>query len=130
MLNISFRYLDIDKLSPFRGLRIDGEGENKRPMQIITPELIEQVKQKLMFRPKQAYKFVGLLQLNTGMRLSEPVFARKDDCVLSHSIPHIWVRRNELTERKNRSSIRAIPLVGVSLWAATRLVEFAEIEKK
>ncbi len=129
MLNISFRYLDISKLSPFRGLRIDGEGEDKRPMRIITPELIEQVKQKLMFRPKQAYKFVGLLQLNTGMRLSEPVFARKDDCVLNHSIPHFWVRRNELTERKNKSSIRAIPLVGVSLWAATRLVEFAENEK-
>ncbi len=126
MLNIAFRHLDIDRLSPFRGLRIAGEGDDKRPMRTITPELIMQVKEKLMFRPRQAYKFVGLLQLNTGMRLSEPVFARRDDCVLDHPIPHIWVRRNELTERKTKSSIRAIPLLGVSLWAASRLVEFAE----
>lgn len=128
MLNLAFRYLDINKLSPFRGLRISGEGDDQRPMQKITPELIQQVKQKLMFRPRQSYKFVALLQLNTGMRLSEPVFAKKDDCVLDHPIPHIWVRRNELTERKNKSSIRAIPLLGVSLWAASRLVEFAEQE--
>lgn len=126
MLNIAFRHLDIDRLSPFRGLRIAGEGDNKRPMRTITPELILQVKEKLMFRPRQAYKLVGLLQLNTGMRLSEPVFARREDCVLDHPIPHIWVRRNELTERKTKSSIRAIPLLGISLWAASRLVEFSQ----
>ena len=64
------------------------------------------------FKP---YKFIGLIQLNTGLRLSAPVFARVEDCVFDHPIPHIWIRRNELSNRKNKSSIRAVPLVGVSL---------------
>jgi integrase len=128
MLNLAFRHLDIDRLSPFRGLRIPGEGMDRRPMRTITPELILQVKEKLMFRPKQVYKLVALMQLNTGMRLSEPVFAKREDCVLDHPIPHIWVRRNELTERKTKSSIRAVPLIGVSLWAASRLVELSKRE--
>jgi integrase len=127
MLNVALRYLDIDRLSPFRALKISGVDE-KRPMRLITHDLIIEVKQKLMthFKP---YKFVGLIQLNTGMRLSEPVYARVEDCVLDHPIPHIWVRRNELSNRKNKSSIRAIPLVGVSLFAAKRLVEMAKCEE-
>ena len=74
------------------------------------------------------YKLVGLIQLNTGLRLSEPVYARVEDCVLDHPIPHIWVRRNELSKRKTNSSIRPVPLVGISLFAAQRLVEFAKEE--
>ena len=77
------------------------------------------------FKP---FKFIGLVQLNTGLRLSEPVYARVEDCVLDHPIPHIWVRRNELSNRKNKSSIRAVPLVGVSLFAARRLVDLAKCE--
>ena len=126
MLNVAFRYLDIDRLSPFRALKIAGD-DTKRPMREITHDLMIKVKQRLISNIKP-YKFVGLIQLNTGMRLSEPVYARVDDCVLDHSIPHIWVRRNELSNRKNKSSIRAIPLVGVSLFAAKRLVEMAKFE--
>jgi hypothetical protein len=53
-----------------------------------------------------------------GLRLSEPVYARVENCVLDHPTPHIWIRKNELLDRKNKSSIRAVPLVGVSLFAA------------
>ena len=69
-----------------------------------------------------------MIQLNTGLRLSEPVYARVEDCVFDHPIPHIWIRKNELSNRKNKSSIRAVPLVGVSLFAAKRLVEMAKLE--
>ena len=37
------------------------------------------------------------------------------DCVFDHPIPHIWIRRNELSNLKNKSSILAVPLVGVSV---------------
>ncbi len=127
MINIAFRHLDIDRLSPFRGLKIIGENEHKRSMQIVTPELLLQVKQRLLFRVKP-YKLIGLVQLNTGMRLSEPVFARLDDLVLDHPIPHLWVRRNELSNRKTKSSIRSVPLVGSSLYAAQRLFEYAKAQ--
>jgi len=124
---IAFRHLDMDRLSPFRGLKIIGENEHKRSMRIVTPELLLQVKQRLLFRLKP-YKLIGLIQLNTGMRLSEPVFARLDDLVLDHPIPHLWVRRNELSNRKTKSSIRAVPLVGSSLFAAQRLLEYAKAQ--
>jgi len=127
MLNIAFRHLDIDRLSPFRGLKIPGENEHKRPMRTVTHELLVEIKQRLLHRIKP-YKLIGLIQLNTGMRLSEPVFARLEDLVLDHPIPHLWIRRNELSSRKNKSSIRAVPLVGASLYAATRLFEYAKGE--
>jgi len=127
MLNIAFRHLDIDRLSPFRGLKIPGENEHKRPMRAVTNELLVEVKQRLLTRVKP-YKLIGLIQLNTGMRLSEPVFARLEDLVLDHPIPHLWIRRNELSNRKNKSSIRAVPLVGTSLYAAQRLFDFAQGE--
>ena len=127
MLNIAFRHLDIDRLSPFRGLKIPGENEHKRPMRAVTHELLVKIKQRLLYRTKP-YKLIGLIQLNTGMRLSEPVFARLEDLVLNHPIPHLWIRRNELSSRKNKSSIRAVPLVGTSLYAAQRLFDFAQGE--
>ena len=60
--------------------------------------------------------------------MSEPVFAKLDDCVLNHEIPHIWIRPNELSDRKNKSSIRAVPLYGVSLDAAKTLYQLAQEE--
>ncbi len=40
---------------------------------------------------------------------------------MDHDIPHLWIRRNSLSDRKTKSSIRAVPLVGVSLQAAQEL---------
>ena len=120
MLNVSFKYLDIDRLSPFRGLYIEGEGETKRYMRTITLELLQQVKAMLL-KSRTQYKLVALLQLNTGFRLSEPMFALRKDLVLDHEIPHLWIRRNELSDRKTKSSIRAVPLVGASYDAAVEL---------
>ena len=120
MINMSFKHLDIDRLSPFRGLQIKGEGEITRPIPTITRELLLQVKDHLLKRPLPS-RLAALIQLNTGMRISEPVLARLDDLVLDHLIPHIWVKRNELTDRKTLTSIRCIPLLGVSLEAAKEL---------
>lgn len=125
VLNLAFKHLDIDRLSPFRGLHIEGVDEKKRYMRTITPELLEEVKLRLLVRKSQ-YKMVALVQLNTGMRVSEPIFARRADLVLKHDIPHLWVRKNELSDRKTKSSIRAVPLVGVSLEAARELDKIAE----
>ena len=127
-LNLAFKHLDIDRLSPFRGLNIAGVDEVKRYMRTITPELLLEVKQRLLVR-KLPYRLVALVQLNTGMRISEPIFARREDLILKHKIPHIWVRKNALSDRKTKSSIRAIPLVGVSLDAAKELDKIAERER-
>lgn len=120
MINMSFKHLDIDRLSPFRGLQIRGEGEATRPIPPISIELLIQVKEHLLKHPTPS-RLAALIQLNTGMRISEPVLAKLEDLILDHEIPHIWVRRNELTDRKTLTSIRCIPLLGVSLDAAREL---------
>ena len=120
MLNIAFKHLDIDRLSPFRALRINGEHDCVRPIPLITPELVQQVKHRLL-AAEAPYRWVALIQLNTGMRVSEPTLARLDDLVLEHDIPHLWVRKNALTDRKTDASIRAVPLCGVALEAARKL---------
>jgi integrase len=125
MLNVAFKHLDIDRLSPFRALKIKGEGEIKRAMPIITNDLILRVKSHLLKNPSP-HKLVALIQLNTGFRLSEPLFARLEDVDLDHDIPHLWVRKNSLSDRKTKSSIRAVPLCGVSLDAAKELYKIAK----
>ena len=104
------------------------EGEVTRPIPPITKDLLIQVKSHLLKHPI-ASRLAALIQLNTGMRISEPVLARLDDLVLDHEIPHIWVRRNELTDRKTLTSIRCIPLLGVSLDAARELHKRATEQK-
>lgn len=125
MLNVAFKHLDIDRLSPFRALKIRGEGEIKRSMPVITTELILKVKEHLL-KNSTPHKLVALVQLNTGFRLSEPLFARLEDCVLQHDIPHLWIRKNTLSDRKTKSSIRAVPLYGASLDAAKELHKIAK----
>jgi len=57
------------------------KGNQKRHMPTITTELTLAVKQRLMDldRPNG---YVGLIQLNTGCRLSEPLFAKREDFIV------------------------------------------------
>ena len=125
MLNMAFKHLDIDRLSPFRSLKIRGEGEFVRLIPPITHNLLLQVKDRLL-ESDSPHRLIALIQLNTGMRVSEPSLARLTDCVLDHDIPHLWVRKNSITDRKTKTSIRAVPLVGVSLVAAKKLYAYAQ----
>jgi integrase len=120
MVNMAFKHLDIDRLSPFRRLYIRGEVELLRTMSPITVEQLRKVKSHLLSHPITS-RLAGLIQLNTGMRISEPVLVRLDDLVLDHDIPHLWVRKNSLTDRKTQASIRCVPLLGVSLEAGQEL---------
>ena len=120
MVKMAFKHLDIDRLSPFRRLYIRGEGELSRNMAPITVEHLRKVKAHLLSNPIPS-RLAALIQLNTGMRISEPVLARLDDLVLNHYIPLLWVRKNSLTDRKTQASIRCVPLLGVSLEAAQEL---------
>jgi integrase len=126
MLNCAFKHLGLDRLSPFRQLSIPGEGESDKTFPEVSFDMLQAVKTHLLQFPRAPHCLVGLVQINTGMRISEPVFARREDLVLDHEIPHLWVRRNQLSFRKTKSSIRAVPLVGVSLEAAQALAKISD----
>ena len=49
--------------------------------------------------------------------------------MLDYDIPHLWVRKNSLTDRKTQASISCVPLLGVSLEAAQELQRRAVRQK-
>ena len=61
---------------------------------------------------------------NTGMRLGEGVGLLKSDINLNSDIPHISLIPHPWRRLKTKSSQRCIPLVGESLWACKRILEY------
>ena len=60
---------------------------------------------------------------DTGMRLAEAAGLLVSDIKLNADVPHIALRKHPWRSLKTRGSERDIPLVGMSLWAAKRIVE-------
>ena len=58
---------------------------------------------------------------NTGMRLSEAAGLALNDIVLDSKIPYINLKPNDSRRLKTKQSVRKIPLVGLSLWAARQV---------
>jgi len=63
-------------------------------------------------------RLIMYLMVETGLRSNEVCNARSEDIVLDHKIPHIRVAERIDRVQKTAPSIRSVPLVGVSLWAA------------
>jgi integrase len=55
---------------------------------------------------------------DTGMRSSEAAGLSKEDVHLDADIPYVEIRPHKWRRLKTKSSIRKLPLVGASLWAA------------
>ena len=60
---------------------------------------------------------------DTGMRLGEAAGLHLDDIMLNEPIPHINLKPHPWRSLKTKGSERCIPLIGVALWAANRIVE-------
>ena len=60
------------------------------------------------------------MMIETGARPSEIINLRPEDIVLDGPAPHISIAERDDRENKTETSIRKIPLVGVSLEAARR----------
>ena len=61
---------------------------------------------------------------DTGMRLGEGVGLLKSDINLDCEIPHINLVPHPWRRLKTKGSERCIPLVGASLWACKRILEY------
>lgn len=60
---------------------------------------------------------------DTGMRLAEGAGLLKSDIHLDSEIPFIRIQKHTWRPLKTEASVRDVPLVGASLWAAQRLLE-------
>jgi integrase len=62
---------------------------------------------------------------DTGMRLAEAIGLAIDDIHVAREIPYVDLKPHPWRSLKTAGSRRKIPLVGQSLWAASRVVEHA-----
>jgi len=73
-------------------------------------------------RVDDANRWLIALISDTGMRLSEALGLSVNDIILNGDTPHINLVEHKWRPLKTTNSIRRIPLVGASLWAAERIV--------
>lgn len=111
----------VDLPSPFSGLKLEGHPTVKRPPftadwitgHIMAPGALDRLNE-------EARDFL-LVMVNTGLRPHEAIDAPMEDWHLDHNIPHLAIAAHG-RELKTAHTARDLPLVGVSLEAARRIV--------
>lgn len=121
IINQYFRDHDIQKTNPFEGsVKEIGGGHTadaKRPLSD------EQVQTLISFlrgsnEMDPAIRAAFWLIITTGVGPAEARCLVDADIVLDDSIPHVWIRANEIRELKAESRYRRLPLIGPALtWA-------------
>ena len=79
--------------------------------------------QKECFELDDDVRWLVALISDTGMRLAEAAGLLVSDIKLDNDVLHITLRKHPWRSLKTKGSERDIPLVGMSLWAARRIVE-------
>ena len=85
-------------------------------------EDISKVQQQCLSLDDDLRWLVALVS-DTGMRLAEVAGLLKSDIILDEGIPFIRLQPHVWRKLKTSGSERDVPLVGMSLWAAQRLLE-------
>ena len=94
---------DLNNLSPKR-----------KPLPL---EILKLVQNQCRETDDEARWLVALIS-DTGMRLSEAAGLSKEDVHLDADIPYVEIKPHKWRRLKTKSSVRNLPLVGASLWAA------------
>lgn len=124
ILNHYIREKELDRKNPLAALKIAGEGEDSEERQPFTSEELKALQEKCKEADDEPRWLLAMLS-DTGARLAEVVGLGLDDIKLDAEIPHVVIRPHPWRSLKNKSSERTIPLLGVALWAATRVKESA-----
>lgn len=115
----NFRYMgEEDRQNPFRNMNFKGKSRTVIPA---FPDTW--VRERILVRGArdgltEELHLVTFMPIKTGCRPSEIINLRPEHIVLKAKVPHIAIRARE--DRETRTSIREIPLVGVTLEAAKR----------
>ena len=115
----------INSSNPFAGLYIDrARGvTTRKPFSMSDLRLIQS---KCKSVPDEL-RMIVLLVSDTGLRLSEALGLEHNDLhIINDPIPYVIIQNHPWRRLKTKGSIRKIPLVGNSLWAAK---EMKKLEK-
>ncbi|MFP9138729.1 DUF6538 domain-containing protein [Devosia sp. XGJD_8] len=112
---------EMDRFNPFAGLGFDEDDERTRP-----PFTVDWITQTILARGALSdlnapARRIFLTLVETGARASEICNLRPSQIILNHEVPHLVIsprrERDDPREVKTATSVRKVPLVGVSLAA-------------
>jgi integrase len=125
IFNVAKVEREIGKQNPFLRLRIPGLGEDSKAREPFNNDqlviLIEECK-----KSDDDMRWLLALQIDLGCRIAEAAGLTLEDLHLDTPIPYISIRPHPWRTLKTKSSKRNVPLVGVSLWAAQRIIQAAQ----
>ena len=119
IVGLAIKENGIEITNPFVGTFIPDDKNRKRRLPVPVDVLTEL--QRICFEMDDEPRWLIALLSDTGMRLAEAVGLLSNDINLDGCNPHIKLQEHPWRSLKTRSSIREVPLVGASLWAAERI---------
>lgn len=112
---------EINKPNPFLRLRIAGLGKDSiKRHPFSTSELT--TLSKACLDKDDDLRWIVALQMDLGCRLGEVAGLALDDIKLGAKTPYVSFKEHPWRSLKTEGSERDVPLVGMSLWAAKRLI--------
>ena len=119
ILNIAMKEYGLERPNIFKGTFIPADAKTKKRLPVPDDALMK-VQAECRSLDDQQRWMIALIS-DTGMRLSEACGLLSSDINLDCNIPHIQLVPHPWRRLKTPSSIRQIPLVGASFWAAQRI---------
>ena len=119
ILNIAIKEYGLERPNIFKGTFIPADAQTKKRLPVPDDALMK-VQAECRSLDDQQRWMIALIS-DTGMRLSEACGLLSSDINLDCNIPHIQLVPHPWRRLKTPSSIRQIPLVGASFWAAQRI---------
>lgn len=123
IVNLWIRERDTTATNAFSGLRIKNEGKDSRRRVPVSMDSLEALYQASRAADDDI-RWLSAMLMDTGARISEVAGLLIDDIKLKGPVPHVIFRPHPWRSIKTEDR-REVPLVGTSLWAATRVVESA-----
>ena len=111
-------------VNPFVGVYIPSV-ETERKRKPIPSEAIRKIQTECRSANDDQRLLIALIS-DSGMRLSEACGLLVEDFKLGGNIPYLDLKPHPWRRLKTKGSSRQIPLVGVSLWAARRVVSSSQ----
>jgi integrase len=124
VFNVVIIERELAKANPFLRMRIAGLGEDSKVRGGFDARQLEALIRACRDKDEDV-RWLIALQIDLGCRLGEVAGLALQDLHLEGPIPFVAFKPHPWRTLKTKSSKRNIPLVGISLWAAQRIVESA-----
>jgi integrase len=125
IFNVAKVEREIGKPNPFLRLRIPALGEDSKTREPFNNDQLVTLIQECKKSDDDMRWLLGL-QIDLGCRIAEAAGLALEDLHLEDSTPYVSIRPHPWRGLKTKASKRNVPLVGVSLWAAQRIVQTAQ----